>query len=71
MLGKSGVPGRQNSQTGMMPRVDIETEGEHEPPEPAALPGFDDAGSITGKIRISTEGEDEAKNDDDSATLSA
>jgi hypothetical protein len=71
MLGKSGTPGRQNSQTGIMPRVDIESEGEHEPPEPATLPDFDDVGSITGKIRIPTEGEDEAKNADDSATRSA
>jgi hypothetical protein len=55
----------------MMPRVDVESEGGHEPPEPATLPDFDDAGSITGKIRIPTEGEDEAKNADDSATLNA
>lgn len=71
MLGKSGTPQRQHSQTGMMPRVDVEPDGGHEPPEPTSLPDFDDIGSITGKIRIATEGEDEAKNADDSSTIDA
>jgi hypothetical protein len=55
----------------MMPRVDVEPDGGHEPPEPTSLPDFDDIGSITGKIRIATEGEDEAKNADDSSTIDA
>jgi hypothetical protein len=54
--------------TGVQPRVDVEPNTHNEPPQPTSLPEFDDPGAITGIIPIATEGEDEAKNSDDSAT---
>jgi hypothetical protein len=57
-------------QTGLVPRVDIEPDTFHEPPQPPMLPEFDDPGAITGIIPVTTEGEDEAKQADDPATTS-
>lgn len=60
------------TQTGAMPRVDVEPDirPDADPPPPPTLPEFDDdAGGITGVIPMRrSEGEDEAKNADDSAT---
>lgn len=66
-------PGRRtnSSETGVMPRVDLEPEAPHEPPPPPTLPEFDDDGSsITGRMPAPSEGEDKAKQSDDSATAS-
>ena len=63
-------PRRPGSETGSIPRIDVEPESPHEPPEPPpSLPEFDEDGaSITGLIRrIATEGEDDAKNADDTS----
>lgn len=53
-----------------MPRIDVEPEIQHEPPQPPHLPELsDDPGAITGIVpRAAEEGEDEAKHADDSAT---
>lgn len=64
-----GKPRRPGSETGAIPRIDVEPAAPHEPAEPPqTLPEFDEDGaSITGIIRrIPSEGEDEAKNADDS-----
>jgi hypothetical protein len=62
------------SKTGALPRIDLEPEIQHEPPPPPpTLPEIDgDAGSITGMVprpQWAEEGEDHAKQDDDSATV--
>jgi hypothetical protein len=57
-------------QTGTMPRIDVEPEIQHEPPEPPDLPEIpDDPGGITGIVPMAAEGEDEAKQSDDSETM--
>lgn len=64
-----GKTRRPVSETGSIPRIDVEPSTPHESPEPPkTLPEFDEDGaSITGLIRrIPSEGEDEAKNADDS-----
>lgn len=64
-----GKPRRAGTETGALPRIDVEPETQHEPPQPGTVPEInDDRGSITGIIPIITEGEDEAKKSDDSAT---
>ncbi len=61
---------RSASETGIMPRVDVEPEIQHEP-LPPSLPEFDeDVGGITGKMPAPSEGEDKAKQSDDSSTAS-
>jgi len=65
----SGKPRHSGSETGALPRVDMEPEVQHEPPEPPHLPEIDtDHGGVTGVLPIITEGEDEAKQSDDSST---
>jgi hypothetical protein len=72
MSDKPKKPSHIGSQTGVMPRVDVEpdTRQESDPPLPPTLPEFDDdSGGITGVIPLRVnEGEDEAKHADDSAT---
>ncbi|MBZ0288055.1 MAG: hypothetical protein K8I30_10610 [Anaerolineae bacterium] len=64
-----GKPRRAGTETGAIPRIDLEPEIQHEPPQPASVPEVhDDRGSITGIIPLIAEGEDEAKKADDSAT---
>ncbi len=63
--GKTSVAG---TKTGKVPRIDVEPEKQHEPPEPPELPEIhNDPGSITGVIRYASEGEDNAKQSDNSA----
>jgi|GEM_PF-2896654 len=65
----SGKPRRAGTGTGALPRVDVEPEIQHEPPQPPYLPEVNgDPGSVTGIIPLITEGEDEAKQSDDSAS---
>jgi hypothetical protein len=65
----SGKPRRAGTETGAMPRIDVEPEIQHEPPQPTSVPEInDDRGSITGIIPLISEGEDEAKQSDDSAS---
>jgi hypothetical protein len=68
-------PGRAGSQTGAMPRIDLEPEIQHEPPPPPSLPELDDdSDSITGAIprpQWAEEGEDEAKESDDSPSATS
>lgn len=69
MTPNPGKPRRSGSETGVMPRVDAEPQVQYEPPQPRTLPEFDDdVGGITGRIPLTTEGEDEAKQSDDSTT---
>jgi hypothetical protein len=54
-----------------MPPVDVEPDAPHEPSRPPSLPEFeDDSGSITGRVLFASEGEDEAKESDDSTSAS-
>lgn len=71
-----GKPRRVDSKTGTIPRIDVEPEIQHEPPPPpASLPELDeDSTSITGLIarpRWAEEGEDEAKEADDSPSTTS
>jgi hypothetical protein len=65
-----------DSETGEVPRVDQDSSAaaqpkvELEPPQPRSLPEFEDVGSSTGVVSIITEGQDGAKDADDSATAS-
>lgn len=63
-----GKSRRPSSKTGAIPRIDLEPQVQHEPPPPPTLPEFDDDGqSVTGILpRYVEEGEDEAKQADDS-----
>ncbi len=66
-----GKPRRADSKTGVIPRIDIEPEIQHEPPPPpTTLPEIEeDSNSITGLIprpHWPEEGEDTAKESDDS-----
>jgi hypothetical protein len=64
-----GKPRRAGTETGALPRIDVQPDIQHEPPQPTSVPEVnDDRGSITGIIPLISEGEDEAKNPDDSAT---
>lgn len=73
MIPNPGKPRRLGSATGAMPRVDAEPQVQHEPPQPRTLPEFDDdeAGGITGRVPLTSEGEDAAKQADDSTTSAA
>ena len=63
-----GKPRRAGTETGAIPRIDMEPEIQHEPPQPVSVPEItDDRGSITGIIPLISEGKDEAKQSDDSA----
>ncbi len=68
MTDKPRKPRYTGSETGMMPRVDVEPETAHESPPPTLPELDDDTSGITGTIPLYTEGEDEAKHADDSAT---
>jgi hypothetical protein len=62
-------PRRAGTETGAIPRIDLQPEIQHEPPQPTSVPEIDDdPGSITGIVPLISEGEDEAKQSDDSAT---
>src|SRR5215510_13986852 len=59
-----------DGETGEMPRIDQDSPAAKESPQPRTLPEFEDVGSSTGIITIITEGQDGAKEADDSATSS-
>jgi hypothetical protein len=58
---------KPESRTGQVPRLDLGTLPV-EPPQPLNTPEFADPGSATGIIKVIGEGEDRAKQRDDSAT---
>lgn len=69
MSDKPATPPRKGSETGMMPKVDYDPDAPHEPPQPPILPEIDaDQTGITGQIPLYSEGKDNAKEADDSAT---
>lgn len=69
MSDKPKTPQRKGTETGMMPKVDYDPDAPHEPPQPPVLPEIDaDQTGITGQIPLYSEGRDDAKEADDSAT---
>ncbi|MBL8116504.1 MAG: hypothetical protein J0L63_09850 [Anaerolineae bacterium] len=56
---------RTGTETGLIPRVDLEPSQHHEPPQPRSLPEFADPSSITGIVPIASEGTDNAPKDED------
>lgn len=70
MSDKPMSPRRTGSETGMMPKVDYDPSAANESSQPPELPEVDgDASGITGQIPLYSEGEDDAKQADDSSTL--
>ncbi len=63
-------PRRTGSETGIMPKIDYDPGAANESPQPPDLPEVNgDASGITGQVPLYSEGEDQAKQADDSATL--
>lgn len=60
-----------SSQTGTIPRIDMLLSKLNESQAPRPVPGVEDGASITGAIVIQAEGEDKAKDADDTPTKSA
>ncbi len=58
---------RTGTETGLIQRVEIKSDTGHEPPQPSSLPEFD-SGGITGAMPIKAEGEDAAKQRDDTTS---
>ncbi len=58
---------RTGTETGLIQRVEIKSDAGHEPPQPQTLPEFD-IGGITGVMPIKSEGEDSAKQRDDTTS---
>ena len=61
---------RTGTETGLVHKVEIGSEGSHEPPQPPNLPEFD-SGGITGVMPLKAEGADAAKERDDTASMTA
>lgn len=61
---------RTGTETGLIPKVEFRPDDAKEPPQPVTLPEFD-IGGITGTIRIKAEGDDSAKQQDDTASMTA
>ncbi|MCA0457395.1 MAG: hypothetical protein LCI00_25725 [Chloroflexi bacterium] len=59
---------RTGTETGVIQRVEIRPEAAHEPPQPPTLPEFD-SGGITGMMPLKAEGEDAAKQRDDTTSI--
>jgi len=56
------------TESGLIPRSDLEPNTNKEPPRPTTLPEFRDIGATTGIMPVITEGDDNsAERDDDSA----
>jgi hypothetical protein len=58
---------RSATESGVFPKPDFSTVAPQEAPEPPAPAETDDPGSVTGVLPIIPEGEDAAKDQDDSA----
>ncbi|MEZ4668099.1 MAG: hypothetical protein R3E39_09295 [Anaerolineae bacterium] len=65
------TPRRRTAETGIVPRVDAEPQTTREPRVPPHPPELDDSGGITGVMPIRAEGEDSAKHDDDTTSITA
>lgn len=61
---------RTGTETGLIHKVELGSEGSHEPPQPSSLPEFD-SGGITGVMPLKAEGEDAAKQRDDTASMTS
>jgi hypothetical protein len=61
---------RTGTETGLIHRVEIRPDMVKEPPQPATLPEFD-VGGITGTMPIKAEGEDAAKQQDDTTSMAS
>lgn len=61
---------RTGTETGLIHKVELGPEGSHEPPQPTSLPEFDMSG-ITGVMPLMTEGEDAAKQRDDTTSMAS
>lgn len=59
---------RTGTETGVIQRVEIRPDAPHEPPQPPTLPEFD-SGGITGMMPLKAEGEDAAKQRDDTTSI--
>lgn len=64
---KPDLKRRTGTETGLIQRVEIKSDTAHEPPQPSTLPEFD-SGGITGVMPIKAEGEDAAKQQDDTTS---
>ena len=67
MNNKTQIP-RSATESGRFPKPDLTQFNPQEPPEPREKPEPKDPASATGVMRIITEGEDSAKQKDDSAS---
>jgi hypothetical protein len=61
---------RTGTETGLVHKVELGTEGSHEPPQPPTLPEFD-IGGITGVMPLKAEGMDAAKERDDTTSMAS
>ncbi len=61
---------RTGTETGVIQRVEIGPDAAHEPPQPSSLPEFD-IGGITGRVPLKAEGEDAAKQRDDTTSMAS
>lgn len=59
---------RTGTETGVIHRVEVGPDVAHEPPQPPTLPEFD-IGGITGMMPLKAEGEDAAKQRDDTTSI--
>lgn len=59
---------RTGTETGVIQRVEASSNSAHEPPQPPTLPEFD-IGGITGMMPLKAEGEDAAKQRDDTTSI--
>lgn len=65
-------PPRSSTKTGVMPRVDVDSDRGRDAEEaPVRLPDFNpETAAITGRYTLMAEGQDRAKDSDDSSTRS-
>ncbi|MBI1279026.1 MAG: hypothetical protein GC179_12930 [Anaerolineaceae bacterium] len=58
---------RTGTETGLIQRVENKPDAAYEPPQPPTIPEFD-SGGITGVMPLKAEGEDAAKQQDDTTS---
>jgi hypothetical protein len=61
---------RTGTETGLVHKVELGSQGSHEPPQPPTLPEFD-IGGITGVMPLKAEGMDAAKERDDTTSMAS